>query len=217
MIEQDAIGMHAFTRHLLARDGGDDDGDAACESQGDEDDDSDSDSSQRKSAQKKFSALQQQMLHAGGSDAGASQSEPPLDAVNMDELSAGLLDDSVRYWSDFQQVTCSSQRVMLVNMGTLPRDPLHAERIPRAILLPFAHRSRSQRLQLLRRPRFLITLTQSCHPQSRAPSSQPLSQALSHPTASSWSESKTAYPPSLPPPSPPRPPSLCAPSDSLVR
>lgn len=103
VIEQDAIGMHAFTRHLLARDGGDDDGDAACESQGDEDDDSDSDSSQRKSAQKKFSALQQQMLHAGGSDAGASQSEPPLDAVNMDELSAGLLDDSVRYWSDFQQ------------------------------------------------------------------------------------------------------------------
>jgi hypothetical protein len=130
VIEQEPIGMHAFTRHMLAGQGGDDEDDVSV---GDEDDydrtskrrdaeddggDSDGDGSQRKSAQQKFAALQQQMLRSGASDAGPSQPQPKahIAAVNMDELTGGLLDGSVRYWSDFQQVVRCSLRAMLASV-----------------------------------------------------------------------------------------------------
>jgi hypothetical protein len=170
--------MHAFTRHMLASQGGDDEDDVSV---GDEDDydraskrrdaeddgdDSDGDGSQRKSAQKKFAALQQQMLRSGASDAGPSQPEPKahIAAVNMDELTGGLLDGSVRYWSDFQQVVRCSLRAMLAaaTAGCCRRRALvspHAERIPPAFLLPFEHRSWAQQQQLLRRFRHGVQLT----------------------------------------------------------
>lgn len=121
VIEQESVGLHAFTRHMLTchgeddgcdgasdgwgskRDDDDDDADHADHDDGDDDDDGSS--SQRKSAKKKFAALQQQML--GGSESVASSAHAPsqVDAVNMEELNGGLLDESVRYWTDFQQVT----------------------------------------------------------------------------------------------------------------
>jgi hypothetical protein len=153
VIEQEAIGLHSFTRHMLASDGNDEgehdsdgDDDMVSRKQNAEGDDSDSgsDCDQRKSAQRKFAALQQQMLRAGDADASASQPKAHFDAVNMEELNGGLLDDSVRFWSDFQQVIHGSQRVLPADVRGFLRDSLHAERAPRAILLPLEHRPRAQ-------------------------------------------------------------------------
>ncbi len=123
VIEQEAIGMHAFTRHMMTChsedddcDGGDGDGDGDDDDDGDDgdgDSDGDGDGSQRKSAKKKFAALQQQMLGArdGGANAAQQQPQRQVDAVNMEELNGGLLDESVRYWTDFQQVNAWFQCV----------------------------------------------------------------------------------------------------------
>ena len=119
VIEQEAIGMHAFTRHMMTChseddgcDGGDGDRDDDDDGGGDDDDDDDDgDASQRKSAKKKFAALQQQMLGASDGGANAAQPQRQVDAVNMEELNGGLLDESVRYWTDFQQVNAWFQCV----------------------------------------------------------------------------------------------------------
>jgi hypothetical protein len=133
VIEQESVGLHAFTRHMLTSHGEDDD--SASDGWGskqdddedhddyDEDDDGDDDndgsSNQRKSAKKKFAALQQQMLGASDSVASSAHAPSQVDAVNMEELNGGLLDESVRYWTDFQQVTevgLSSLKMMLADL-----------------------------------------------------------------------------------------------------
>jgi hypothetical protein len=118
VIEQESIGIHSFTRRLLACDSDDEDAGVDdgwnSKSRGDDDDDDDDgdddgddddiDHSQRKNAQKKFAALKEQLLHASGD--GASAPRPPKQgfASSTEDLSGGLLDSSVRFWTDFQQV-----------------------------------------------------------------------------------------------------------------
>ena len=117
MIEQESIRKHAFTRHVMASFGGDDGDDDDCGSEGrggcddidaddDHDDDDDDDDLERRRAKQQFAALKQQMLHTKQEDASSAQPKSQVEAVNMEELSGGLLDESVRYWTDFQQVTC---------------------------------------------------------------------------------------------------------------
>ena len=53
-----------------------------------------------------FGALKQQLLHAKRDDSGAAVAPMQEEGVNMEEVTGGLLDESVRYWTDFQQVTC---------------------------------------------------------------------------------------------------------------
>jgi len=117
VIEQESIRKHAFTRHVMASFGGDDGDDDDCGSEGrggcddidaddDHDDDDDDDDLERRRAKQQFAALKQQMLHTKQEDASSAQPKSQVEAVNMEELSGGLLDESVRYWTDFQQVTC---------------------------------------------------------------------------------------------------------------
>ena len=118
--------MHTFTRHMLASQCEDDDFESerrddedADEDDEDENDDDDDDddggSSQRKSAKKKFAALQRQMLGTSH-DASPVQPTPQADAVNMEELTGGLIDESVRYWTDFQQVTRHLRALMVFGL-----------------------------------------------------------------------------------------------------
>lgn len=140
--------MHTFTRHMLASQCEDDDfeserrdnedADEDDEDENDDDDDDDGGSSQRKSAKKKFADLQRQLL-GSSHDASAVQPTPQADAVNMEELTGGLIDESVRYWTDFQQVTRHLRALMVFGLKR-SRDLLRAERIPREIVLPIEHR-----------------------------------------------------------------------------
>jgi hypothetical protein len=95
--------MHDFTRHMLAGEGSDDNDDT--ENQDASDDGSGSDDDRRKSARKSFAALQKQMLAVSDSGTAASRPKEHASAANAEELIGGLRDGSVRYWSDFQQVT----------------------------------------------------------------------------------------------------------------